>query len=129
MLFIRGVREKLGEREEVGEKSRGTLGSMEGKNAAAAFLQTTVYIKANKSLCFRCPGGCMKVVVSDDVPSCTCAEVITRTRGCCSSGRDEVVQKLTRLSSEDDCVFHKRQNNHTQNHAQKEVHQQNGAFS
>lgn len=34
------------------------------KNAAAAFLQTTVYIRANKSLRFQRPRGCMKVVVT-----------------------------------------------------------------
>lgn len=54
------MREKAGERE-VGETSRGACSSMK-KNAAAAFLQTTVYIRANKSLCFQRPTGCMKVV-------------------------------------------------------------------
>lgn len=52
-----------GERQRVGEMSRRSRRSMK-ENAAAAFLQTTVYIRANKSLCFQCPKGCMKVVVT-----------------------------------------------------------------
>lgn len=97
---------------------------MKEKNAAAAFLQTTVYIKANKSLCFQCPGGCMKVVVSDDVLSCTCAEVITRTRGCCSSGRDEVVRKLTCCRARTSVCSTKDKNNH----AQKELSTERSFF-
>lgn len=34
------------------------------KNAAAAFSQATVYIKANQRWCFQCPRGRMKVVAT-----------------------------------------------------------------